>query len=451
MLRPFSACEQKQLILAILFRQISIPKSFFFRLDIKENLMKKVLVVEDSALVLKVMRRLIHDKGEFLADFAESLQQAKELIGDEPSKYFAAMVDLNLPDAPKGEVVDLVLGFKIPTVVLTASYDEKRRDELFEKGIVDYVIKENRYSYDYALKLMTRLSCNHKIKVLVVDDSLVARKQCSNLLKKYLFQVVEADGAKKAIRLLIDNPDIRLVITDYNMPEIDGFELVKLIRGKYDKQDLTIIGLSGDGNASLSAKFIKNGANDFLRKPFIQEEFYCRIMHNIESLEAVEKIRDAANRDYLSGLYNRRYFYQMAEKAISTHQKNSQPYAIAIIEIDNFKAFNNVYHSYGDIVVKKFSKALMDYFDENSTGRLNGSEYVVMVNGLDQKEAFDLLDGFRDTVSKLSFEFGEEEKGMSVSVGLKSAEQESLTTILQSCDDLLQRAQEAGQDIVLYE
>jgi len=413
--------------------------------------MKKLLLVEDSALVIKVMRRLIHAHGEFEADYAETYAEAKTLVSDNPEQYFVAVVDLNLPDAPKGEVVDLVLQKKIPTIVLTASYDEKRRDNLFEKGIVDYVIKESRFSYEYALKLINRLSKNHAIKVLVVDDSLVARKKCSNLLKKYQFQVVDADGAKNAIRCLIDNPDIRLVITDYNMPEIDGFELVKMIRGKYDKQDLTIIGLSGDGNASLSAKFIKNGANDFLRKPFIQEEFYCRIMHNIESLEAVEMIRDAANRDYLSGLYNRRYFYQSADTQILKNQQDGSHYALAIIEVDNFREFNNVYHSYGDMVVKDFSSTLMSYFSSSLTGRLNGSEYVLLLNDVQQQQAFDLLDGFRQKIADLKLEFDGESKVMSISVGLKTSQSDSLTEMLQRCDDLLQRAQDAGQDIVLFE
>jgi len=413
--------------------------------------MKKLLLVEDSALVLKVMKRLVLNNGEFEADFAETFAEAQVLIGEKPEKYFAAVVDLNLPDAPKGEIVDLVLKKKIPTIVLTASYSEEKRDELFDKGIVDYVIKENRYSYEYAIRLMTRLSRNHEIKVLVVDDSLVARKQCSKLLAKYRFQVFEADGAKQAIRHLVEHPDIRLVITDYNMPEVDGFELIKLIRGKYDKQDLTIIGLSGDENAALSAKFIKNGANDFLRKPFIQEEFYCRIMHNIESLEAMDSIRDAANRDYLSGLYNRRYLYELAEKKIKDNQQKSMSYAAAIIEIDNFKEFNNVYHSYGDDVVKVLSRALMNYFPNHSIGRLNGSQYVVLLSDIDQKQAFELMDNFRDSVTKLKVKFENEEKGMSVSIGLRVSQSEKLMTLLQHCDDLLQRAQEAGQDIVLYE
>ncbi len=412
---------------------------------------KKVLMVEDSNLVVKVMRRLVIEQNEFEADFALSYAEAKQLIGNDPEQYFAAVVDLNLPDAPNGEVVDLVLENKIPTIVLTASYDEKKRDSLFAKGIVDYVIKENRYSYSYALKLMTRLNRNHDIKVMVVDDSLVARKQCTNLLEKYLFHVYQADGAKQAIRHLIDNPDIRLVITDYNMPEIDGFELVKLLRGKYDKQDLTIIGLSGDENAALSAKFIKNGANDFLRKPFIQEEFYCRIMHNIESLEAIEQIRDSANRDYLTGLYNRRYFCQQAEHKIGEFQQSSQSYSMAIIEIDNFKEFNNVYHSYGDQVVQVFSDAFKRFFSDDLTGRLNGTEFVLLQASEDQEAAYEKLDAFRKLVADIKMTLADEEKGMTVSIGLKSSQQDQLTDLLKNCDDLLQRAQAAGQNIVLYD
>lgn len=413
--------------------------------------MKKILVVEDSSLVLKVLKRLIRDNGEFEADYAENLAQASQLLGENENVYFAAVVDLNLPDAPNGESVDLLLNNNIPTIVLTASYDEKRKDKLFEKGIVDYVIKENRYSYEYAVRIMTRLSRNHGIKVLVVDDSLVARKQCGNLLRKYLFQVVEANGAKQAINHLVENPDIRLVITDYNMPEVDGFELVKIIRSKYDKQDLTIIGLSGDNNAALSAKFIKNGANDFLRKPFIQEEFYCRIMHNIETLEAVEKIRDAANRDYLSGLYNRHYFSKIVESSLKKCREKNQSHALAIIEIDEFNSFNNVHHAYGDIVIEKFAKYFSFFFKQDFTGRLNGTQYALAIANKNVNQVFERIDQFRKEVSKLELTINGTTSAMTVSVGLTSSDNSDLTQLLEDCDDLLLRAHDAGQNIVVID
>ena len=71
---------------------------------------KKLLFIEDSALVLKVMKRLVQEANAFEADFAETYAEAKAFIDDDPEKYFAAVADLNLPDAPKGEVVDLAWG-----------------------------------------------------------------------------------------------------------------------------------------------------------------------------------------------------------------------------------------------------------------------------------------------------------------------------------------------------
>jgi diguanylate cyclase (GGDEF)-like protein len=412
---------------------------------------KKLLFVEDSALVLKVMRRLVTEANQFEADFAETYADAKQFIGDSPEQYFAAVVDLNLPDAPKGEVVDLVLEHKIPTLVLTASFDETKKDSLFKKGIVDYVVKENRYSYDYAVKLMVRLCRNHKVKVMVVDDSLVARKQIGNMLRKYLFQVVEVDGARAAIRHLIDQPDIKMVITDYHMPEMDGFELVKLLRGKYGKHDLTIIGLSGEGDTALSARFIKNGANDFLRKPFNQEEFYCRIMHNIESLEAIALIKDAANRDYLTSLYNRKYFYQLTDEKIQYCQTHQQPYAVAIIEVDDFREFNNVYSEYGDSALVKFSEQLQLKFSEFITARLNGSQLVVLLWDLPLDDCVSYMNDFRESIKQLSIDTNDGKHRLSVSVGLSFSQQDSLMVMLKQCDGLISRAQDAGKDIVLYD
>jgi GGDEF domain-containing protein len=80
-----------------------------------------------------------------------------------------------------------------------------------------------------------------------------------------------------------------------------------------------------------------------------------------------------------------------------------------------------------------------------------GSEYVVLVSDVAQKDAFKLLDGFRNKVSQMKLRFDEEVKGMSVSIGLSISDSDSLTDLLHRCGDLLQRAQQARQDIVLYD
>ena len=72
-----------------------------------------------------------------------------------------------------------------------------------------------------------------------------------------------------------------MVITDMEMPNMDGIALTNEIRKNYSRDQLAVIGISGAANGIHSARFIKNGADDFLRKPFCPEEFYCRITQNI--------------------------------------------------------------------------------------------------------------------------------------------------------------------------
>ena len=116
----------------------------------------------------------------------------------------------------------------------------------------------------------------------MVDDSLTARNNICSLLKRRNFKVLSADNGARALKVLNDHPEIKMVITDQEMPGMDGIELIQNIRKNHLKNELIIIGISGANRGFQSARFIKNGADDFLRKPFCPEEFYCRIMHNIE-------------------------------------------------------------------------------------------------------------------------------------------------------------------------
>ena len=239
-----------------------------------------------------------------------SFDEAKSLITKHGADaYFVAVVDLNLPDAANGEVVDYTIKQKIPTIVLTGSYDDDKREAMLSKKIVDYVVKESRFSYEYVMKLIQRLAKNQDIKILVTDDSKMSRNYIRDLLLTHRYNVLTADDGDTALELLDQHPDIKLLITDYNMPRMNGFELVKNIRREISKNDLIIIGLSGESDGKLTAKFIKNGANDFLNKPFSHEEFHCRIMHNIESLEYALKLKYLAFHDYISGLPNKQKFF----------------------------------------------------------------------------------------------------------------------------------------------
>ena len=412
----------------------------------------KLLVVEDSKLVAKVLLHVAKQELDLEIVLATSFADARALIEEHQHDLFAALVDLNLPDAPSGEVVDYVLEKKIPTIVLTGNLDESVRETLLKKGIVDYVTKEGRYSYQYAIRIVMRLQLNQHIKVLVVEDSSSMRNYICRLLRAQKFNVLEAVDGIDAIKVILANPDIRLLITDYQMPNMDGFELVKNIRHKYEKFDLIVIGLSAEGEGRLSAKLIKSGANDFLSKPFNPEEFYCRINHNIESLELVERIKDAVNRDYLTQLYSRRYFFEEGDRIRRIAVEQSKPLALAILNIDDFKSLNDEYGNLaGDLVLKKIAEVLSKALFRFLVARAGGKEFYVLMSGLDNQKAMILVDKIRTIISSETFELNGESFFVTCSGGISNELGDCLQDQIAIAGTYLHRAKEAGKNIIIAE
>lgn len=412
--------------------------------------MQKVLVVEDSRTVLKVLRHLAPRLNQLEAVFASSLEQAKTLYHAEPNSFFAALADLHLPDAPNGELIDFLLDVQLPTVVLSGSFDEQTRSLLIDKGVVDYVLKEGRYSYLQALDTINQLNLNQHIKVLVAEDSELARKHIVSLLKRNLFKVVEANDGLKAYQYLQDDPDIKLLISDYQMPNMDGFALAHKVRHTMAQRHISIIGLSAAGNATVSSKFIKNGANDYLHKPFSIEEFQCRVNHSLHSLRLIEQLEKAAYQDYLTGIPNRRYFIEQGRILHHKSTKKHIQLAMAILDIDHFKRFNDQHgHEAGDAVLSHFASLLKTSLAKFLFARTGGEEFCVALSGLTNPKAYQLLDAFRKQVANTQFFYKDVPLSISVSIGVTNHLDEHIESQLNHADERLYRAKEAGRNIVV--
>ena len=137
--------------------------------------MDRIFIVEDNKMIAKVVTHIVTRDLNFECVVAHSLFEAKQVLEHDSDGFLVAILDLNLPDAPDGEVVDYVLALGLSVIVLTGSYSEKTREQYLNKNIVDYVVKESRYSYEYVGRIIGRLDRNRNIKALVVDDSLSAR------------------------------------------------------------------------------------------------------------------------------------------------------------------------------------------------------------------------------------------------------------------------------------
>jgi diguanylate cyclase (GGDEF)-like protein len=414
--------------------------------------MSKLLIIEDSPLIRKVIKHLASTELNCEFDFAEDLAQTKALIKD--NDYFLALADLNLPDAPNGEVVQLTMDHGISTVVLTATTNEELRKKLLGMGVLDYIFKENRDSYISAIKLVNQLILNQDIKVLLADDSKTLRSYIRSQLSKLLYQVIEAENGVEAIKQLNKYPDIGLLITDYNMPKMNGIELIRNIRQKRLRDEFPIIGLSSSTDPSLSARFIKHGANDFLVTPFVQEEFQWRIIKAMEQIALINEIRDAANRDYLTKLYNRRYFFSVGVNAFKQAKKTASHFCVALLDIDFFKKINDSYgHDAGDAVLIKLSAILDKWFGGMLVARYGGEEFIIIIQDLDANKINTLLNAFREHVAEQRFTIGEHEISFMVSTGVANniAEVDKLDDLINNADMALYQAKRSGRNMVIWE
>lgn len=413
--------------------------------------MKHILVVEDSPMVLKVLKQFIAQHDDLKPQFAETLGQATELIARATTPFFACLADLGLPDAPNGEIVEFCLAKKIPTIVLTGSYNEENRKSLIARGVVDYVVKESRFAYEYAVKLLVRLSKNEATHVLITDDSVTARAHLRKLLKTHLFNVSEAKDGKEAITMLEKKPETKLLITDFNMPNMDGIELTKYVRRKMGNDQLIVIALSSESDRYLSARFIKNGASDFLKKPFIHEEFYCRIMHNLEERELLEKVQDYADRDHLTELYNRRYFNKKAEEMIAENQKIGTVMSLCLMGIDNFNELNdNLGHDCGDHLLIEFSKSLLKNIGMFVSSRYGGGEFAILMPKLTAEAAARLADDFRDFISTQPINYKDNKIDITLSAGVCEIENDDFSAALTSSYQSLRKAKKQGHNCVVH-
>lgn len=409
----------------------------------------KVLVVEDSQLVSRVLKRLFQTSDIPLEIiFCESLLQAQEKM-DLCEDIFAALVDLNLPDAPNGEIVDFILAQNIPTIVLTGSYDDDKRESLLQRGVVDYIIKESRFSYEYAVQLIHRLLKNQTIKILLVEDSSSYRLLIRKQLEKHLYQVIEASNGQEGLAKLQQDSEIKLILTDYEMPNMNGIELVQAIRREYETSELKIIGISAADSPALSAKFIKSGANDFLTKPFNYEELHCRVMHNIEQMELIAQIKDAANRDFLTGLHNRRYLFEQSEKLLTQSQNKA---CLAMMDLDFFKKINDNYgHDAGDAVLTQMATLLERSFNRFLHARIGGEEFCVLLNGLNLEQAEILMQHFCTLVHDTEFVFADQVLPVTVSIGLIEQADDNFSQMISRADEMLYKAKEDGRNTVMCE
>lgn len=413
--------------------------------------MHHVLIIDDSSFVLNVVEKALHKEiPELTVHKAKSLFEANALL--KINTYHAAVIDINLPDSRQGEAIDAVTSKNIPAIVLTANIDESIREIVLQKNIVEFVAKSDPNNISYVAFITKRILNNYDTTVLVVDDFKSSRSFIVKQLQKLHLNVLEASSALEAIELLNRHEhNISMVLTDYDMPDMDGLEFTFYLRQHYRKDVLSVIAISAISGQGLSTQFLKYGANDFLHKPFTIEELTVRINSNLELLEMFHEKKELASRDFLSGLYNRRYFIEHGHLIVKRAARYEYPVAVAIIDIDHFKRINDTHgHDSGDIAIQATANMLEECLRKSDLlARYGGEEFCMMMEDLTREQVEHVTEKIRHQFESFRLKLATDTIGFTVSIGVYYGEAVSLESMIKIADEALYTAKETGRNKVI--
>jgi len=415
--------------------------------------MRKILLIDDSETILKALENeilTVIDNVEILK--ATTYKEASDIIRHNKDKISIAVVDLNLPDCVSGKAVLLTASHNISTIVLTSVEDDNLKHLLLKKNILDYIKKNTYNSISYAASFVKKIIRNFNTTALVVDDSNLFRSTFKKDLETLKINVLEANDGVEALDI-IDKSDqkISLVLTDYNMPNMDGIKLTSKLRKKYEKDTLAIIALSATGDRDALAGFIKAGANDFLTKPHKFEELSVRVQSNLDILELFQKTKDLANKDFLTGAYNRRYFFDASNAIVDKNVRKNKTVAVATIDIDKFKNINDTYgHDIGDIAIKEIVRILNKSLRKSDlSARFGGEEFCILLEDVSKDDVKTIFENIRHNfeineilIDKLVLKY-------TVSIGVAYGKCDDINKLLKVSDEALYEAKESGRNKVI--
>lgn len=416
--------------------------------------MEKILLVENNRTVAKMV--LLKFKQKINADvvWVKSFAEARSEIEKDKQKIFAVISGLVLPDAVNGEFVDYALDQGLAVIILTSTLSAEVREKWNQRPIFDYVIIESPDYIGSLIESVQRTDLNRFIKVLVVDDSKVERGLHRKLLEKQRLQVLEAENGKDALAMLNQHKDIRLILTDYHMPEMDGLELLKQIRKGFSSTQLAVMVVSGEEDDKLIPLFLKMGANDFIKKPFYSEEFLARIRINLQNLELIEEIQGLSYIDLVTGLYNNKYLEDVGKILFAMALRGQTSLIVSMVGIDDYEYMRDLY---GQRVMNALVRQLGKTFDQNLkrqsdvVARYDEDRFVILSDNLDESQLTSFFERLIELIREHPFKVGKESVNVSLSMGVCLHTRPTFQEMIDDAAQLLEEARFEGTGKLFFE
>jgi diguanylate cyclase (GGDEF)-like protein len=286
-------------------------------------------------------------------------------------------------------------------------------------------------------------------------------------LEAWGYATDSATNGKEALRKVEESPP-DLILLDVMMPEIDGIEVTRRVKGNGSLPFIPIIMQTALDSTENKVEGLEAGADDYITKPIDFAELKARLTSMLrikrlqeelqererELLEANERLRHMSQTDALTGLDNRRHLEDRLREMFEHAKRLSEPFACVMCDLDRFKSVNDTYgHQAGDAVLKQFSRILRHEVREiDRVGRYGGEEFMLLLPGTVLDAGVTFAERVRKQVETHTFTFGETSICRTASFGVSAWPHPRIVDcdgLMRAADDALYVAKESGRNRVV--
>jgi len=291
------------------------------------------------------------------------------------------------------------------------------------------------------------------MRVVLVDPSRTVLKFVSRLLEARTHDVRAFVDEGRALEYIKSDINVDALITSAELAGMSGIELcweARLLASH--RRQIYVIMMSSNQDRRRLAEALDGGADDFIGKPPVPEELYARLRAAERLASMQHELMRLATTDPLTGVLNRRAFFELAQEARLRAASGNTLCAI-MFDIDCFKRINDAHgHDVGDEAIRAVARAAAlesGIAGRSSLGRLGGEEFAVLVEGRSLAETHAIAERMRMRMGALRFETPEGIISLSCSFGVSELEAgDTVDLMLKRADLALYRAKAAGRNRV---
>ena len=235
-----------------------------------------------------------------------------------------------------------------------------------------------------------------KSLILAVDDNPQNLKILEHMLKKNGYNPVTAKNGIEALDIVQKaQPD--LILLDITMPKMDGIEVCQQLKKQETTKKIPIIFITALSSTSDKLTAFDAGGVDYITKPFVQAEVLARINVHLTLKKALERLEKMSVTDEMTGVFNRRFAYEMLTKQIKIAKEEHSNFVVCYVDIDHLKLINDTYgHAEGDILIYTVVNSLKHILKASDyLFRMGGDEFLLLLPNAKLKDLENRIEELR--------------------------------------------------------